>query len=135
MAATRRTGDPTPDPKRDPKGGYTLTPPERVSLNQLERPRPARLREEVRHYIDNVIDADVAVGQIRGGRLEAPVDDHRCADDVLARHQAPIAAVVGIVAIVAHGEHVPWRHHQLIVHHVLLHHLHGARTETLTMRA
>src|ERR1035437_10755993 len=43
---------------------------QRVSADELEGPRPARLGEEVRHHIDNVIDADVAVGEVLSRGLE-----------------------------------------------------------------
>ena len=51
------------------------------------------------------------------------------ADDVLARNEAPVAAVVGIVAVVAHGEDVARRHDQFAVDDVLLDHLGGARAQ------
>src|SRR5690554_6720778 len=49
------------------------------------------------------------------GQAAIPVHPDRegTTDDVLLRHAAPVAAVVGVVAVIAHGEVVAFRHHQL----------------------
>src|SRR5205814_3591174 len=46
----------------------------------------------------------------RVGR-DAEIDDDRLADDVRPRQEAPEAAVVGLVAVVAHHEVMPRGHH------------------------
>ena len=61
--------------------------------------------------------------------LEGPVNDERRALDVSARHQAPVAAVVGVVAIVAHGENETRRHYQFTVHDVVFEHFRGSRPQ------
>src|ERR1041384_2577176 len=73
---------------------------QRVSADELERPVPPRLREEVRHHVDNVVEPDIRIRQVRRGRLERPINDHRGSHDVLARNETPVAAVERIVAIV-----------------------------------
>ena len=70
--------------------------------------------------------AEGRIIQIVGGRVVGPVDDQRLADDVLARHEAPVAAVERGVAVVAHREVGVRRHHHLAVHHVVHQHVHGA---------
>src|SRR6185295_15465829 len=42
--------------------------------------------------------------------VEIEPDEKRLPDDILVRHEAPYAAVRGVVAIVAHHEVVPRRH-------------------------
>ena len=42
--------------------------------------------------------------QLVGGRVVGPVDDQRLADDIFARHEAPVAAVERGIAVVAHRE-------------------------------
>ena len=63
------------------------------------------------------------IRELFGGRVVRPVNDQRLADDILARHEAPVAAVERLIAIVAHGEIVPRRHHHFAVLHVVLEHL------------
>src|SRR5437762_2335171 len=46
----------------------------------------------------------------RVGR-DAEIDDDRLADDVRARQEAPEAAVVRLIAVVAHHEETPRGHH------------------------
>src|ERR1035438_10766271 len=67
-------------------GGASL---QRIAANQLQRARPACLGKKVRHHIHHVVDADVPVHQIGGGRVERPVDHQRRTLDVSPRHKSP----------------------------------------------
>src|ERR1017187_3043599 len=77
-----------------------------------ERAVPAGAGEEVLSQIDKVREERVygTSRQILGRGAVGPVDQERLADDVIAGHEAPVAAVKGVVAVVAHREIVPRRH-------------------------
>src|SRR5690606_35373095 len=47
------------------------------------------------------------------GRIPVQPDEERLAHQVLLRYRTPVAAVVAVVAVVAHHEVVPFRHHEL----------------------
>ncbi len=59
-----------------------------VAARQPESSRPARLGEEVGYHVDDVVDADIAVGQVGGRCVVRPVNDDRRSHDILARHEA-----------------------------------------------
>src|SRR5260370_2495703 len=96
----------------------------RVALDQLQCTTPARLGEEVLGKIKNVVDANARIRQPVGSGVVGPINDKRFADDVLARNESAIAAIQGVVAIVAHGEIAARRHHNLTVHPIFFQHLH-----------
>src|SRR5712691_3850508 len=86
------------------------------SAHQFERTFPARLHEEILRQV-SVMIAGVA-DPMFGGRIIGPKNHQRLADNVLARHETPVAAVERVVAIVAHRKVVARRHHQLTASHV-----------------
>src|SRR5436190_6736104 len=47
---------------------------------------------------------------VRRTAVAGPVDEHRPADDQLARDEAPIAAVLAVVAAIAHDKEAVRRH-------------------------
>src|SRR5436189_858841 len=54
---------------------------------------------------------------VRRTAVAGPVDKHRAADDQLARDKAPIAAVLAVIAAVAHDKEAVRRHlHRLACH-------------------
>src|SRR5256885_496955 len=69
---------------------------------------PARVAEEVRKVVER--DDGFAA---RRALVVRPVDEHRAPDDGLARDVAPVAAVLTVVAVVAHGEVVAFGHDEL----------------------
>ena len=77
-------------------------------------------------FARSTIVAAAVAGPFFGGGVIGPEDHQRLADDVLARHETPIAAVERILAVVAHGEVVVGGHHQFAVAHVGREHLLGA---------
>src|SRR5574340_441497 len=74
-------------------------------LKNVEQPPPANFAGMQQSIgVGEKALADFAgVPRFRRG-IERHVDHHRRADDIVARHAAPEAAVVGILAVVAHGE-------------------------------
>src|SRR5947209_11875098 len=66
---------------------------------------PARVAEEVRKIVEG--DGGFAA---RRALVVRPVDEHRAPDDGLARDVAPEAAVLTVVAVVAHREVVAFGH-------------------------
>src|SRR5215207_7243171 len=89
----------------------------RVLFDERARAAPARVSEEV--YEEAAVR--------RRALVVRPVDEHRAAYDQLARDEAPVAAVLAVVAVVAHGEVVPLRHVELLA-------AHGARRDPQTLR-
>src|SRR3972149_9564364 len=83
---------------------YLWDPP---LANLAEHPVPAGPCEEVGHHRDDALDAapDARVPAVvdRFG-LVGPVEDERPSLDVLPGQEPPVAAVLGIVAVVAHHE-------------------------------
>src|ERR1700729_2488237 len=61
------SGDSTLQPESAPGAAAALL--QRVSVDQPEGARPAGLGKKMGDYIDYVVDADVAVGEIRRGRF------------------------------------------------------------------
>ena len=71
-------------------------------------------------------DAHRRVRELLGTRIVRPVNDQGLSDDVLARHESPIAAVKRLVTVIAHSEKIPRRNDHFAVLHVLFeHHLCG----------
>src|SRR3989338_1289416 len=84
----------------------------RGSADEVEGPPPAGVGEEGAGASDQAADAGsrLAAGRLHPfgpASLEGPVDQEGAPDDVIARHQAPLAAVEAVVAVVAHDEVLP----------------------------
>src|SRR5579863_2772352 len=86
------------------------------SAHQFERTVPARLHEEILGQVGEMIAA--VADPILGRRIIRPKNQERLADDVLARHEAPVPAVERVVAVVTHRKIVAVRHHQLSIGHM-----------------
>src|SRR5579872_2662804 len=93
-----------------------------ISVDQFECAAPAGLSEEMRDHIHDVVEPDIAISEVGRRRLKGPVDNKRRALDVFPRHESPIAAVGGVVAVVAHGENVAGWYDHFAVDHVLFEH-------------
>ena len=65
---------------------------------------------------------DRRVRKFLGARVVRPVNDQRFADNILARHESPIAAVERLVAVIAHSEKIARRHHDFAVLHIFFEH-------------
>src|ERR1700726_2446772 len=74
--------------------------------NLVKHPVPPRSREEVHEHRAKAFQrrASAFVLVVLASRLVRPVDDERLALDVLARQEAPVSAVLRVVAIVTHDE-------------------------------
>src|SRR3954469_17524012 len=87
----------------------------------MERTLPARLVEDVNEDVAHEADA-LANGlfvDLVGGGFKGPVDEHGTADNILARDEAPEAAIEAFGAVVAHGEDLPGRHDEVAVDDVV----------------
>ncbi len=75
-------------------------------LNEMEGALPACLIEDVDEDVAHEAEAlaDALLVDLVGGSLERPVDEEGAAYDVLARDEAPVAAVEAFGTVVAHGE-------------------------------
>ena len=73
-------------------------------MDQHEGSCPASLCEEVRSDVHQVGYSEAGVSEVRGGCVEGPIDYEGRSDDVGAGDESPIAAVIGIFAVVAHGK-------------------------------
>src|SRR4029079_7700956 len=82
------------------------------SARLVEHPVPARPREEMGEHRDQALHrrAGALILVILAFGLVRPVDHERLALDVFARQEPPVAAVLRIVAVVAHHEIVVGRH-------------------------
>src|ERR1035438_8188209 len=74
------------------------------------------LEQDIERPLNAISEALPFVLIARGD--ERPVDEHGTSDDVLARHEAPVAGVEADVAIVAHGEEAARRHDQVAILHM-----------------
>src|SRR5262245_41935962 len=76
------------------------------SVDLVQHAVPARAREEVHEHRAQPAQrrAGAVVLIVLAPRLVRPVDDERLALHELARQEAPIAAVLRVVAVVAHHE-------------------------------
>src|SRR5215471_19705780 len=86
------------------------------AADQFERPLPSRLGEEMLRQIDEVVCRKI--DQIAGLCVVRPENHKGFADDVLTRHESPIAAVERIIAIIAHREIVAFRNYNLAIDYV-----------------
>src|SRR5271155_1915170 len=77
-----------------------------MSLHQVKSSAPARLIEEVQNDVPDKSHAigDCGLVVLVFGRHERPVNEERSAYDVLAGHEAPVAAIEAVRAVVAHDE-------------------------------
>src|SRR6266542_1420219 len=75
-----------------------------ASSDQVERPLPARLVEEMQHYLtqkqQSIAPRGLAILIVR--RFERPVDKHRPPNDVFLRNKSPVSAIETHSAMVAH---------------------------------
>src|SRR4051812_48376413 len=94
----------------------------RVPADQSESAVPAGFGEEMLPEIDQVVKPDGGIRQRRSGRVVGPVNNQRLADNVLARHETPKAAVERGIAIVAHRKVVAGGNDHLAILHVVLEH-------------
>src|ERR1019366_416946 len=82
------------------------------SAYQLEGSRPAGFVKEVNDDVGQKSQPVTRAAHLVLVRRsdERPVHEHRAADHVLPRNEAPITAVVAHVAVVTHGKVTIWRH-------------------------
>src|SRR5271156_1244612 len=93
---------------------------DRAPLKPVEQPSPpnfARVNYRVQVRSEPVADPS-GVPYITL-RVDGHIDYHRRADNVGAGDESPVSAVVGVVAIVAHGEKIAGRHYDLASCHAL----------------
>src|SRR5579863_161607 len=107
-------------------GDFSPPEPRRTAgpnlVYQPQRPVPARDREHMRHRVRDVVHLPAERGcRVSVPGAHGPVDQQRSANNVLARHKAPIPAVLAVVTIVPHHEIVAFRNNQLAVFHQLPH--------------
>src|SRR5579871_6178351 len=87
-----------------------------TSVYQPERSVPARDLEDVRHGVGEVMKPTLKrILRIAIPIAHGPVNDQRASDDVFARNESPIAAVLAIVAVISHYEVIALWHDQLAV--------------------
>ena len=98
-----------------------------ITVDQHQCPAPPRLGKEMLGQIDEVAGGEI--DQILRGGIVRPIDQERLALDVFRWNEAPVAAVSGIIAVIAHGEVMAGRHHHFSVHYVILQHIRGFRRE------
>src|SRR6185437_15199267 len=86
-----------------------------ASSHDVQHAPPARLVKEMEDHMENEADAVgcAALQVLAGGFHERPVDEERPSDHILPRHEAPVAAVVTYVTIIAHHEQAIGGDHQL----------------------
>src|SRR5260370_5996564 len=84
--------------------------------NEMECAVPAGLVEDVDQDVAHEGDAlaHALFVDLIGWRLKRPIDEHGAADDVLARNEAPVAAVQALRAVVAHREYLAWGDDQVV---------------------
>src|SRR5271163_1854761 len=94
-----------------------------LSAYQLKGSRPASFIKEVnddvsqkRHTVSGTAHLVLIFR-----RYKRPVDKHRPPDHVLLRNEAPVTAVVAVVAIVAHGKVAVRRHDDIAALNMLRH--------------
>jgi hypothetical protein len=90
---------------------------ENLLLDEMEGALPACLVEDVDEDVAHEAEAiaDALLVDLVGGGLEGPVDEEGAAYDVLARDEAPVAAVETFGAVVAHGEDFAGRDGEITV--------------------
>src|SRR5437588_12929131 len=76
-----------------------------ISLHDPECAPPTRLIEKVNHHVGDESDPieKVCLLVLVRGRLERPVNEHGPPNQILARNESPVAAIVADVAVIAHG--------------------------------
>src|ERR1700733_1776052 len=86
-------------------------------FDEMERAAPAGLAEEVKNNVANetYTFADALLIDLVGGSFKGPVDEHGAAYDVLARHEAPEAAVEALGTVVAHREDLARRDDEVAI--------------------
>src|SRR6266446_503533 len=94
----------------------------RIAVNQAEGPVPARLDEEILRDVEKMVPSDGGILQLVAGRRVGPVNNQRLADDVLARHKAPVAAVERRIAVISHGENGAGGNYDFAADRVILQH-------------
>ncbi len=92
-------------------------------MNQAESSYPAGLGWEMNQDVDQVRDRRAGTGKILRARIVGPVDNERFPDNILARNEAPIAAVERLITVISHSEKVAVRHHNVAVFDVMIQHV------------
>src|SRR6266513_1059830 len=92
---------------------------ERITVDQPERPLPARLRRKMLYQVEQMLDRHEWLGQCLRGRVVRPVNNQRFPDNIVARDKTPVAAVERGIAIVAHREIIAGGHHHLALPHMV----------------
>ena len=87
----------------------------------MEGAIPAGLVEDVGEDVDHEPEAlaDAVFINLIGGSFKGPVYEHRAADDVFPRHEAPEAAIQALGAVVAHGKNIAGRNDEVAVLNVI----------------
>src|SRR5215472_7188753 len=91
--------------------------------DEMECTLPARLVEDVDQDVGHEAEplAHRLLVDLVSGRLKRPVDKHRPAYDVLARHKAPEPAVETFRSVVTHREDLTRWNHEVAVSEVIWH--------------
>src|SRR5881396_3099126 len=105
LAPLGRSAHGAPTPHSAPRQSPAEVPgnPRQPLAHLVKKAIPARARKHVNDGRQR------AAFLIRAGVVR-PVDDERLSLDVLARQKPPVSAVLGVVAVVAHGEIMPGGH-------------------------
>ena len=74
------------------------------SFQNLTSSGPSSLGKEILRKVNQVVRIDRAAGESLRSGFVGPVDDYRFADDVFSGNKTPVAAVFGVIAIVAESE-------------------------------
>src|SRR5580658_4419277 len=119
-------------------GGLPVIRPERTkiksgsynfgSTNNVESAFPARVWEEMHKNVPDPRElvTESCLFKLPVCGLERPIVEKRPANDVGARHEAPVARVQAVVPVVAHHEiHAGWNHQVAVLH--ITREVHGPR--------
>src|SRR5947209_3543720 len=82
---------------------------------QPQRAAPARVLKQMCQRICESVS--LAAARVFIGTLHRPVDQQRASDDVFPRYEAPIPAVLAVVAIVTHHKIMSLRNDEFAVLH------------------
>ena len=92
-------------------------------FDQVERALPAGSIEDMQSGGEERADARAEICllliHLSGGGLERPVVEQGPAKDVFARHEAPVAAIEGVGAVVPHGKDLAGRHDKIAIDDVV----------------
>src|SRR5690242_7781675 len=102
---------------------FTRLPRRRSLLHKSESPVPAGDLQDMAQCIQEPVKF-ITGSKLRTERIRIanrPIDHQRTADNVLPRHEPPIAAVQAVIAIVSHNEVITLWDDELVVYYQLLH--------------